>query len=127
MLIIFAQSTVSTEPSKCALYYPTTRMNYKTLLIGWFLDNLEINTIKITCFFDNPAFIPLISPDLRNHHEGYAMLTQQPFCTFTILDICSMDQNANHQPIRIDEKCAFASLHLFFPRHTPDLRLLRWS
>jgi len=126
--IIFAESTVFGEPTKCPLHDPAFGENLKIMKVTTF-NNLN-NPIELLLRPSHKeATITPIRPDQFQTRTTPAKPVEHLFAARMILNVRGMNDQGNNQAKRIDQNMAFTPLYLL-PRVVatvpPFRRLTLW-
>ena len=119
MLVIFAQSSSTTEPCKCSFNYPAPWQDHKSRLIGRFGNNIERNTMLFLHILDQVTAIRLIGPNEFEIGTGAIHVFKDIICTCTVRNIRPMDDHFEQIAFGINEYMSFASPYIFFPPSKP--------
>src|SRR5665647_501782 len=93
LIVIFTQTSISTQPSKCTLYYPSVRKYLKTFDIIAALYYFQKPTTNYFDPINQLTGISSISPNKLQSTKCPLNLFQNKFSSISILDICCMNYN----------------------------------
>lgn len=108
--IIFAESTIFSEPTKCSLHNPAFGQNLKIVKLAPF-NNLNDPIKLLLRPFHKKTTITAICPDQFQTHTTVAKLIEHQLAARMILNVRSMNDYGNNQAKRIDQNMAFTSLY----------------
>ena len=100
------------EPTKGALHNPTTRLNFKALLVVGSQHDLDVNT-KLRSPLYKLASIGGICPDFLEAGINLGQQINQPARHCAIVIACFRDKGLEDQAFCVDNQVAFAPFDLF--------------
>jgi hypothetical protein len=109
--IIFAESTVFSEPTKCPLHDPAFGYNLKIMKVTPF-NNLNDPIELLLCPPHKETTITTIRPNQFQTRTTVAKPDQHQLAARMILNICCMNDQSNNQAKRIDQDMALTTLYL---------------
>jgi hypothetical protein len=109
--IIFAESTVFGEPTKCPLHDPAFGKNLKMMKVTAF-NNLNDPIELLLRPRHKETTITPIRPDQFQTRTTAAKPVQHQLATRMILNVRGMNDQNNNQAKRIDQNMAFTPLYL---------------
>lgn len=118
-LVVFRQSAVLAQPSKCSLDDPSLRQDHK-FVQGGPLDNFNEASGHTSCPMDKPARVAAIGKDQRQASKTRAPSLQQQRATVPILNVGKMDQHRHDQAHGIDDQMTLAAKD-FLARIVPTI------
>ena len=110
LLIVLAQTTVTTKPTKRPLHHPTPRQNHKALEIIAALDYLQRPAENDLYPFHQFAPIAAISPDQLQTRKAVAQTLHYQFCPVTILNVGRVNKYRQDQSHRVDDYMTLAPI-----------------
>jgi hypothetical protein len=116
MLVIFAQSSSTTEPCKCSFNHPAPWKDHKSWLIGRFCNNVERNPMLFLHLRDQVTAIRLIGPNAVESGTGAIHIFKDILCASTVRNIRPMDDHFEQIAFGINKHMSFAAPYIFFPR-----------
>ena len=112
LLVIFAQSPASSQPSQSTFNHPTTRQHLKTMTVFRTPHNLQNPATNCTCPIHQGSSIGRICPDQLKPGESPQELSQHKLGSITVLNVSSMDHNSQQQTYGVDYDVSLASFNL---------------
>jgi hypothetical protein len=107
ILVVFAQTPIVAQPSKCALGDPTPRDHLKTGQVRQTRRNLNINS-QGTGLLNKRSGIGAIRPQLFEAGKALLQTGQQPDADGAIVIVGFAHKGFENQPFRIHNQMAFA-------------------
>jgi hypothetical protein len=112
-LVVLAQSTEAPEPSERALDDPSTRQNLESFDVIRALDDLHLDRAEVPAQIADPvdelAGVAAVGPDVSESKKRVGEPAEHELRAVTILDVCSMHYDGEHQTGRVDEQVSLAS------------------
>ncbi len=111
VLIILAQSSVSSKPSKGTFNNPATRQDLKSFDVIAPLDDRKSPLVGGEKEIDQLTRISTIRPNQFQTGQLIPHPCQEYSCTVTILNVCRMNHNYQYQSQRIDQQMTLAPVY----------------
>jgi len=112
LLIVLAQTAITSQPTKSAFNDPAAWEDDKARLIIAALNNFKRPTTGIFDPVDELSAVIAIGPDQLQPWEKTFERFQEQFRTGPILDVSGMNNGFQHQSYCIDQQMALAPIHI---------------
>lgn len=113
ILVIFAQTTIQTQPTEGAFHHPTARQHFEPFLVGGFLDNLKKPARKRFEPGDQLAPIRPVRPKQDQTRKPALQFGGRQARSLRIADLRARHDNRKQQTEGIDNDMAFAPFDQF--------------
>ncbi len=110
--IVFAETTIPSQPSECSLDHPAVRQYLETLHVVASPDNFQYPPAKLVNPINQHTRISAVSPDQLQTFELPLQLDQHPLGTVAVLHVGRVNDHRQDQSQRVYDNMALATLDL---------------